>query len=135
MVKYSRAEVLCFILFPLVLEFKDVSFEIGSYSFTTKLLFSHIILRDPTEKQKAWNSNIKYSLLVEKAQRVSALDSLCFNNNMINLDFKDKYILILLVNKSFVVVMFEKPFLHTKWNKWTCIISVLVFENCLTIDL
>lgn len=45
---------------------------------------------------------------------MSALDSLCFNNNMINLDFKDKYILILLVNKSFVVVMFEKPFLHTK---------------------
>ena len=52
MVKYSRAEVLYFILFPLVLEFKDVSFEIGSYSFTTKLLFSHIILRDPTEKKR-----------------------------------------------------------------------------------
>lgn len=47
---------------------------------------------------------------------------------MINLDFKDKYIFILFVNKFFVVVMFEKFFLYMKWNKWICIISVLVLK-------
>lgn len=66
MVKYFWVEVFYFILFLLVLEFKDVSFEIGSYFFIIKLFFLYIILCDLIEKKKVWNLNIKYSLFVEK---------------------------------------------------------------------